>query len=513
LNQSSASPLAEAGLMISETLSPSSRNVVLALTPGQQLLLQSRSTAGSSGQVAASTNLSAPCWLRLVRNGNVFTGYSSTNNTTWTQLNSVTISGFNSQAYIGLAITAGITNAAGLATNSFGTPIIGVSSEMLGGVYGVDNTSYNVATFSNLTLNTSASISTIPNQTTAQSTPTPAIPFTVGTTSGNPLTVSVNSSDTSLLPVANIVVAGTGAARSVTLTPGHGVSGICTVTLTASDGIGNASAQFTLTVWPIPGDPYPSLPVTLAGPIDVSYSVDGATGITIFSATNGWIANNYQSSSTNTLYTYFSMEFFNLNGETADDQGGCYGGLHFFEGGPENVGTERLLVGESWLRNTWSIDDKLGGEGGELALPPTEVVVINQYHTFAIKSVYSATGNATETVWLDPDFTKLEGNQPNPPLVVSINNTFDTICLRCGNGSAAAEFSNIVIAATSPFAVAVPGVLSIRQPDGSMNLSWTSAGTLQSAPAVTGPWTDTGNNANPQVVSATNSATFFRLRQ
>ncbi len=255
--------------------------------------------------------------MRLVRNANVFTGYSSTNNTTWTELNSVTISGFNSQAYIGLAITAGITNAAGLATNSFGTPITGASSEMLGGIYGVDNTNCNVATFSSLTLNTSASISIIPNQATAQSTPpTPAIPFTVGTTSGNLLTISVNSSDTNLLPIANIVVTGTGATRSVTLTPSYGVSGTCTVTLTASDGIGSASTQVTLTVWAFAGDPYPSLPVTLAGPIDVSYSLDGPAGITIFGATNGWIANNYQSSSTNTLYTYFSIvEFFNLNGE------------------------------------------------------------------------------------------------------------------------------------------------------------------------------------------------------
>jgi hypothetical protein len=507
LNQQSANPLAEAGIMISETLNPSARNAVLALTPGQQLVFQIRSIAGYPGQVIASTSLSAPCWLRLVRNGNAFISYTSTNNTTWTLVNSWTIPGFSAQAYVGLAVTAAITNTGGLATNSFGNPIIGASAEMSGGVYSVDNTNCNVAIFSNLTLNSSASISTVPNQTTAQSTPTQAIPFTVGSTSGNPLTLSANSSDTNLLSVSNIAVTGTGGTRWVTLTPNRGVSGTCIVTLTVSDGIGSASTQFTLTVWPFTGDAYPSLPVTLAGPIDVSYSLDGAAGITIFGATNGWIANNYQSSSTNTLYTYFSMEFFNLNGETADDQGGCYGGLHFYEGS-----TERLLTGESWLRNTWSIDDKAGGEGGELSLPPTNVVVVNQYHTMAVKSVYSATGNATETVWLDPDFTKSEGNQPNPPLVVSMNNTFDNIRLRCGNGSAAAEFSNIVITATSPFAVAVLGVLSIRQSGGSMNLSWTSAGTLQRAPAVTGPWTDTGNNANPQVVSATNSATFFRLR-
>ena len=275
-----------------------------------------------------------------------------------------------------------------------------------------------------------------------------------------------------------------------------------TVALSVTDSNG---APYS-TSWAFTVDPYPALPITIAGPIDVIYGQDGDLGIQLFTSENEWIGDNYQSSSTNTLYTYFSMEFFDLNGETADDVGGCYGGLHFYEGN-----TERLLTGETWLRNTWSIDDKAGGEGGELALPPTEVVVVNQYHTMVVKSVFSATGNTTETVWLDPDFTKSEGNQPNPPLVVSMNNTFDNVRLRCGNGSAAAEFSNIVMTAASPFAAAAP-ILSLQSTTGSVNLSWTGTGTLQTASVVTGPWTDSANQSNPQVVNTTNSAMFFRLR-
>jgi len=279
-----------------------------------------------------------------------------------------------------------------------------------------------------------------------------------------------------------------------------------TVALSVTDSNG---APYS-TSWAFTVDPYPTLPVTIAGPIDVVYSVNGDLGIQLFTGENEWIGGNYQSSSTNTLYTYFSMEFLDLNGEVADDTGGCYGGLHFYEGT-----TERLLTGETWLRNTWSIDDKMGGEGGELSLPPTNVVVINQYHTLAIKSVYSATGNATETVWLDPDFTKTEANQPNPPVVVSMDNTFDNVRLRCGNGSAAAEYSNIVFTATSPFAAPVipPGTLTISRSGASVNLSWTGGGTLQTAPAVTGPWTNFGNQANPQVITTSSSAAFFRLKQ
>jgi hypothetical protein len=275
-----------------------------------------------------------------------------------------------------------------------------------------------------------------------------------------------------------------------------------TVALSVTDSNG---APYS-TSWSFTVDAYPTLPVTIAGPIDVVYGINGDLGIQIFNSQNEWIGGNYQSSSTNTLYTYFSMEFFDLNGEVADDVGGCYGGLHFYEGT-----TERLLTGESWLRNTWSIDDKAGGEGGELSLPPTNVVVINQYHTMAIKSVYSSGNNTAVKVWLDPDFTKPEASQPNAPLNVSMNNTFDNIRVRCGNGSAAAEFSNIVMTATSPFTA--PIVMSIQNSGGSLHLSWTGTGTLQSAPAVTGPWAVSGNQSNPQVVAATNSAMFFRLQQ
>jgi hypothetical protein len=279
-----------------------------------------------------------------------------------------------------------------------------------------------------------------------------------------------------------------------------------TVALSVTDSNG---APYS-TSWAFTVDPYPSLPVTIPGPIDISYAqngvANGGLGYQLFTSENEWIGANYQASSTNTLYTTFSMEFFDLNGETADDVGGCYGGLHFYEGT-----TERLLTGETWLRNTWSIDDKAGGEGGELALPPTEVVVVNQYHTMVVKSVYSAGNNTAVTVWLDPDFTKPESNQPNPPLVVSMNNTFDNVRLRCGNGSAAAEFSNIVMTAISPFAAAPP-ILSLQNAAGSVSLSWTGTGTLQTASVVTGPWTDSANQVNPQVVSTTNSAMFFRLR-
>jgi hypothetical protein len=114
------------------------------------------------------------------------------------------------------------------------------------------------------------------------------------------------------------------------------------------------------------------------------------------------------------------MMFGNLNGEIADNQGGCYGGLHFFQDD-----TERLLVGESWLRINWSVDDKVGGQGGEINLLPVTLVVTNEWHTMVTRIDYSPGGNAAVKVWLDPDFNQMEANQPHVPQTFSMNNTFN----------------------------------------------------------------------------------------
>lgn len=44
-------------------------------------------------------------------------------------------------------------------------------------------------------------------------------------------------------------------------------------------------------------------------------------------------------------------------------------------------------------------------------------------------------------------------------------------------------------------------------------VSWTGSGTLEEAPTVTGPWTTSSSQANPQTISATGTSRVFRLRQ
>jgi hypothetical protein len=143
---------------------------------------------------------------------------------------------------------------------------------------------------------------------------------------------------------------------------------------------------------------------------------------------------------------------------------------------------------------------------------PVTPIVVNEWHTMVIRSVYSSNNPTAETIWLDPDFTKSLNNQPQSLLTVSLNNTFNQVRLRCGNGSTFAEYTNIVMAANAtdlgfPASTGL-GLLSIQNGQ----LSWAAGGTLQSAPALTGPWSDVPNQSNPQALSATNAAGFFRLR-
>jgi hypothetical protein len=257
------------------------------------------------------------------------------------------------------------------------------------------------------------------------------------------------------------------------------------------------------TSWSFTVDLYPSLPVTNAGPFYASTGDD----VIPWTSQNGWIGTNYGPNSTNTLYGTFSMTFNDINGETGS--GGGFGGLEFYLGNQE-----QFLIGNNWLSTNWSVSVDTASTAD---IPPVTPIVLGAWQTLAVKSVYYPNSNAQVEVWLNPDYTKTEGNQPNPPLSLSINNTFDNIHLRAGNGSANAEYTNIIFAATGQgigFAPPVTsGTLSIQNVSGSIQLLWTSIGTLQAAPAVTGPWADFANQSNPQTLSVTNSMQFFRLRQ
>jgi VCBS repeat-containing protein len=137
------------------------------------------------------------------------------------------------------------------AANQFGTAIvtITVSDSAL--------TASDTITLTVNQVNDAPTISNIPDLTINQDTNTGPIAFTVGdleTTAGS-LTVTGTSSNPTLVPNANIVVGGSGAARIMTVTPAAGQSGTATITVTVSDGALTASDTFVLTVTPASGTP------------------------------------------------------------------------------------------------------------------------------------------------------------------------------------------------------------------------------------------------------------------
>jgi hypothetical protein len=99
-------------------------------------------------------------------------------------------------------------------------------------------------------VNDAPTISNLADQTITQGGAAGPIAFTVADveTTAASLTVSGNSSNPTLVPNANIVFGGSGANRTVTMTPAAGQTGTATITVTVSDGALTASDPFVLTV-------------------------------------------------------------------------------------------------------------------------------------------------------------------------------------------------------------------------------------------------------------------------
>jgi ELWxxDGT repeat protein len=99
--------------------------------------------------------------------------------------------------------------------------------------------------------NTAPTISAIGNQTINEDASTGALAFTIGDaqTAAGSLTVTVASSNTTLIPNANVTLGGSGANRTVTVTPAANRNGgPVTITVTVSDGSLSAVETFTVTV-------------------------------------------------------------------------------------------------------------------------------------------------------------------------------------------------------------------------------------------------------------------------
>lgn len=100
--------------------------------------------------------------------------------------------------------------------------------------------------------NTPPVISTIANQTVTINTSSGPIPFTVSDTqtAANNLTLTIASSNHTLVPPSNITLGGSGTNRTITIQPAPDQTGSAIITITANDGAISASRNFNFTVNP-----------------------------------------------------------------------------------------------------------------------------------------------------------------------------------------------------------------------------------------------------------------------
>src|SRR6185503_9391254 len=118
----------------------------------------------------------------------------------------------------------------------------------------------------------------ISNQTTTSGVAVGPLNFTVGDLETAPasLTLGGSSNNTTLVPNANIVFGGSGANRTVTVTPAAAQTGVATITVTVNDGQLTTPTSFQLTVTATNTAP------TISAITDQVINEDGTTGALSF---------------------------------------------------------------------------------------------------------------------------------------------------------------------------------------------------------------------------------------
>lgn len=123
-------------------------------------------------------------------------------------------------------------------------------------------------------INDTPTISSIPNKTISEDSNTGNLALTVGdeeTVAGS-LTLHGSSSNTALIPKDNIAFGGSGANRTVKVTPAANMSGNSTITLTVSDGTKDKNTSFVVTVNAVNDTP------TITSIANKTINEDGNTG-------------------------------------------------------------------------------------------------------------------------------------------------------------------------------------------------------------------------------------------
>ncbi|MFH1197798.1 MAG: alpha-galactosidase [bacterium] len=105
LCQSNTDPWAKSGLMFRESADPNSKFLMVAITPGNGITLQWRETTGGICNKKDFSSTPFPFYLKLSKNGSVFSSYKSADGEQWELLGDITLNGpFAESCLVGMAV-------------------------------------------------------------------------------------------------------------------------------------------------------------------------------------------------------------------------------------------------------------------------------------------------------------------------------------------------------------------------------------------------------------------------
>ena len=105
LTVQNASGSSRAGVMIRDGLGTNAAYALMSLRTTGRGIYQRRLSGGAASS-KTETNLSIPYWIRLVRSGNTFTAYDSSNGTSWTVLGTPATIPMGQNVVVGLAVSS-----------------------------------------------------------------------------------------------------------------------------------------------------------------------------------------------------------------------------------------------------------------------------------------------------------------------------------------------------------------------------------------------------------------------
>jgi hypothetical protein len=370
-------------------------------------------------------------------------------------------------------------------------------------------------------------ISAISDQSTPVDTATAAIAFTISDTetAAGSLTVSAVSSNPGLVPSdsSGISFGGSGANRTITLTPAAAQAGLTTITVSVSDGINTTSTSFVLTVNPVVG-------LLLQ---DTFTYADGSV------RTNSSFTWNTHSGGTGETQI--------ASGELLLSQSQSEDISAFFTNGPSPVGTNSGFIiytrftanftalpsgpGDYFahLKNTGTSDfrAKIFSGTNNAAAGLFRIGIANSFNsvsaqfptdlslntTYTVVTRYNV-GTGVTTLWINPvtesstGVTATDSVIPANIITYAFRQTGGIGAMEIDDLKIGSSFSDVVDPSSSP----IP--LNFQRIGNDLILTWSdSSFLLQAAPLVTGTYTNVTGATSPYTNSISGDQQFFRLKQ